>query len=120
MLKVVKDRLAQREKAQNSSRERKNPPNRSKGKPFLPTREDRKPVDEMIEKALTLLQNERSQEKASNRLQASKVETENDTTSEYAPQSPEQSFWFSLANLDLGNAGISKTPEKPENEAGTR
>jgi DNA-binding NtrC family response regulator len=119
LLKVVNDRLAQREEPQNSSRERKEPPNRSKGKPSSSKREGKKPVDEMIERALSLLQDE-SQKEAANRPQVRKVETKNDTTSEYAPQSPEQNFWFSLANLDLGNAGISKNPHKPENDAGAR
>jgi len=123
LLRAVKARLAQREKARNSRRESVEQPGksdrsidrlRSKERPPVATRKENRPLDKMIERALSLLQDEGSREEPSRRPRVRKVETKNKATQVEKPQSPEQSFWFSLANLDLGNTGISKNPKKPK------
>jgi len=130
LLRTVKSRLDQREKTRNSRRERMEEPEkgdrsidrlRSNGKSPVVTRKENKPLDAMIERALSLLQDEGSRKRTSNRPRAKKVETKNKAaqvqkpqTTVEKPQSPEQSFWFSLANLDFGNAEASKSPKKPK------
>lgn len=130
LLRAVKARLAQREKTRNSRRERMEQPGkndrsidrlRSKEKPPVATRKENRPLEKMIERALSLLQDEGSRERPSRKPRVRKVETKNKATqvqkpqtTAQKPQSPEQSFWFSLANLDLGSTGISKNPKKPK------
>jgi len=137
LLRTVKSRLDQREKARNSGRERMEEPEkgergsdrlRSNEKPPVVTRSENRPVDEMIERAISLLQDEGSRKRSSNRPRAKKVETKNKAAQVQKPQSsvpkpqkvvqnpqsPEQSFWFSLADLDFGNTGTSKSPKKPK------
>ena len=130
LLRTVKSRLDQREKTRNSRLERMEEPEkgdrsidrlRSNEKPPVVTRKENRPLDEMIERAISLLQDEGSRKRPSNRPRAKKVETKNKgaqvqkpQTVAQKPQSPEQSFWFSLANLDFGNTGAPKSPKKPK------
>ncbi len=119
LLRTVKSRLDQREKTRNSRRERMEEPEkgerfRSNEKPPVVTRKENRPVDEMIERAISLLQDEGSRKRPSNRPRAKKVETKKKAAQVQKPQSPEQSFWFSLANLDFGNTGTPKSPKKPK------
>ncbi len=130
LLRTVKSRLDQREKTRNSRRERMEEPEkvergsdrpRSDEKPPVVKRKENRPLDEMIERAISLLQDEGSRKRPSDRPRAKKVETKNKATQvrkpqtvAQNPQSPEQSFWFSLANLDFGNTEASKSPNKPK------
>jgi DNA-binding response OmpR family regulator len=132
LLRVVEDRLRRREKTQDNNHEGASLADRGEEKPPDSTREEetpasinrseeqKKPLDDMIERALTLLKNEKMQKKTKNKPRVRNVETKNHVTQVQKPQSPEQSFWFSLANLDLGNTGKSKKTKKEEANSKSR
>jgi len=147
LLKVVKARLGQRGKSQNSGHERMKQPeksdrsidrSRSNERPPAAAEKENKPLDKMIETAFSLLRDEEGGNGPPNRSRVRKVATKNNTTPvqnpqsavqepqnvaqippslEQKPQSPEQNFWFSLANLDLGGTAVSKTPKKPKDKS---
>lgn len=122
LLKAVKARIAQQEKARNNRHEKIEQPekgNRSIDPPrsnsghLSAAGKENKPLDEMIETALSLLQDEGS----GNRLRVKNFGTKSNTAPIQKPESPEQSFWFSLANLDMGSTGKSETSKKPRTGA---
>jgi len=129
LLKVVKDRLARQEKARNIGREDVKQPNKAKDKSPEPAREEKRPtsareeknpVDEMIERAQLLLKNEKRQRKTVNRPRVKEVEVKGNMTPVQKPQSPEQNFWFSLANLDVRSTEVSRKAKKRKADAKPR
>jgi DNA-binding NtrC family response regulator len=120
LLKVVKERLPQKEEARDSSREEMKQPDKRQEEPSESGKEEKKPasvreekkqMDEMMQSALSLLKNEGNQKKPMNsrRVKAAeskKAETKKTKDPVQEPQSPEQDFWLSLANLDVKSVGL--------------
>lgn len=133
LLEVVKERLRQKEEARDGSREEMMQPEKIQEEPPKSTKEEKKPASmreekkqmtEMMESALSLLRNlEGNQKKPmdSRRVKAAesmRAETKKAEAPVQKPQGPEQSFWFSLANLDVKSVGLSS--EKSEVNASRR
>jgi len=130
LLKVVKERLPQKEEARDSSREEMMQPDKRQEEPPKSAKEETKPVsvpeekkqmDEMMESALSLLKNEGNQKKPMNsrRVKAAeskKAETKKAKAPVQKPQGPEQSFWFSLADLDVKSEGLLSEKKEAESE----
>lgn len=121
LLKVVKERLPQKEEAreemkQPEKRQEEPPKSAKEEKKPASVREEKKQMDEMMESALSLLKNEGNQKKPMNsrRVKAAeskKAETKKAKGPVQNPQSPEQDFWLSLANLDVKNEGLLSEKE---------
>ncbi len=121
LLKVVKERLPQKEEARDSGREEMMQPDKIHEEPLksaedkkpASVREEKKQMAEMMESALSLLKNLEGNQKRpmnSRRVKAAesmRAETKKAKAPVQKPQDPEQSFWFSLADLDVKSVGLS-------------